>query len=393
MSPILHGAGRGRWAGPRALWYRGIFHSTMLVLMLLQRVVVVAWPTAPVMAAKDTQHACTAPRDVGAGLFQKAEGPEGLWWIGRHTCSAPTSQPEVPSANRSFSLRLSSKLKFGGSVTTCQLLAVQPGSKVRPGLQHTAQLHAAPAGAPVPVQSEQPWPRASPGEVPQLTAGCGSGALYRVETGQQAGGAWVPAGLSPRCAHRVCEGLIWEDVLIIKLLSSFFFPSGDDLITARSPWQPRLQKTPPMGTWLQERTGAGGAHLPHGGMEPGSGRAGWDAHPTAPRPVACPIRVRRGRARVLHSITPHSHSLCCPRYRCCPQRRPLGSSSAGLPAQCGCLHTAVPGGAGPHSPTAPGAAHACTAAASAARCVARPHRVAHPPPCFLPLPLPVSEMK
>ena len=94
---------------------------------------------------------CT--QGVGAGMFQKAESPEGLWWMGRHTCTAPTSQPEVPSANRSFSLQLSSKLKFGGSVTTCQHLAVQQGSKVRPGLRHTAQLHAAPAGAPLPVQS------------------------------------------------------------------------------------------------------------------------------------------------------------------------------------------------------------------------------------------------
>ena len=211
---------------------------------------------------------------------------------------------------------------------------------------------------------EQPRPRASPREVPQLTAGCGSGALYRAGTGQHAGGASIPAGLSPRCARWVCEGLIWEDVLIIKLLFSFFFffPSGDDLITAWSPWQPRLQKTPPMGTRLRERTGAGSARLPHGGMEPGCGPARCDGHPRhrgpLPAPSACGTAVPESSTPVTIPFPQLACVPCTGAARGMPAAlAPVGRSSAGLPSTCGraavCTQLRPGGAGGPRSPTPP----------------------------------------
>ena len=161
-------------------------------------------------------------------------------------------------------------------------------------------------------------------------------------------------------------------------------------------------ENPAHGVWLRERTEAGSAHLPRGVTQPGCGRARWDVHPATSRPIACPIHKRHGHAQVLH---PHRHPITiptagvCPPHRCCPWGArgggPRGQERGGRPQHSAAVSAQSCGREVPGVRTAPhplGSAHACTAV-STARCAARPRRVTQPPPSFLPLPLPINEMK
>lgn len=188
--------------------------------------------------------------------------------------------------------------------------------------------------------------------------------MHRVGTGQHAGGASVPASLSPRCAHWVCEGLIWEDVLIIKLLLFFFFSSGDDLITAWSPWQPRLQKTPPTGFGCGNGPRPAVPTCPAGGQSPAAAGHGGMCTPRHRGPLPAPSTsgMVMPRFSIPIAIPSPSPQLVCARRTGAAHGvpavvAPVGRSGVGIPSTVLlCLHTAVAGrcrgSAQPHTPWA-----------------------------------------